>query len=248
MKQPEPIPAELLEASEDLHTDAMRATTSNLDELVERGRDRRATASIDLDEQADYQAKRRKSLHRNLKGAGAFAGLGVLPGLVSWLTSSNAEASMDVQAAQTAAALENLAIAVYGKAAALPFMAKIPDPAGSTVTTFVKKTVKQHTDHAGAFNAAVKKLGGKEQTGIDQVVMDKVVTPALTHAHRPAESRDVRRRSRARRRRRPTPPRPRRSPTPTCARSSPASWAWRTSTVRSCSPSVRCSRTTSPAR
>ena len=134
---------------------------------------------VDLDERADFQARRRKSLHRNLTGAGAFVGLGILPGLVSWLSSSKVEASMDVQAAQTAAALENLAIAVYGKAAALPFMAKIPDPAGSTVTAFVKSTVKQHTDHAGAFNAAVKKLGGKEQTGIDQVVMDKVVTPAL---------------------------------------------------------------------
>jgi rubrerythrin len=178
MKQPEPIPAELLEASEDLHTDTMRATTANLDDLVEQGHDRGAGA-IDLDEQAAFQERRRRSLHRNLAGAGAFAGLGVLPGLLSWLSSSKVSASMDVQAAQTAAALENLAIAVYGKAAALPFMAKVPDPAGATVTAFVKSTVKQHTDHAGAFNAAVKKLGGKEQTGIDQVVMDKVVTPAL---------------------------------------------------------------------
>ena len=36
MKQPEPIPAELLEASEDLHTDTMRDTTANLDDLVEQ--------------------------------------------------------------------------------------------------------------------------------------------------------------------------------------------------------------------
>jgi rubrerythrin len=86
---------------------------------------------------------------------------------------------MEVQAAQTAAALENLAVAVYKQAAALPFMAKIPDPAGKTVTAFVTKTIEQHTDHAGAFNAAAKKLGGKAQTDVDQVVMDKVVKPAL---------------------------------------------------------------------
>ena len=98
---------------------------------------------------------------------------------ISWLTSSAGSASMEVQAAQTAAALENLAVAVYKQAASLPFMAKIPDPAGATMTAFVTKTIEQHTDHAGAFNAAAKKLGGKAQTEVDQVVMDKVVKPAL---------------------------------------------------------------------
>ena len=50
---------------------------------------------------------------------------------------------------------------------------QIPDPAGATMTAFVTKTIEQHTDHAGAFNAAAKKLGGKAQTEVDQVVMDE---------------------------------------------------------------------------
>lgn len=86
---------------------------------------------------------------------------------------------MDVQAAQTAASLENLAIAVYKQAAELPSMKNIPEPAGSTVTAFVTKTVEQHTDHAKAFNAAAVRLGGEEQTEPDQVLLDTVVTPAL---------------------------------------------------------------------
>jgi rubrerythrin len=87
--------------------------------------------------------------------------------------------SQDVTAAQTAASLENLAIAVYEQAAALPFMKNIPEPAGSTVVAFVTKTVEQHTDHANAFNAAAVRLGGAAQTAPDQVLLDTVVTPTL---------------------------------------------------------------------
>jgi hypothetical protein len=86
---------------------------------------------------------------------------------------------MDVQAAQTAASLENLAVAVYNQAAQLPFMKNIPAPAGQTVTTFVTMTVQQHTEHGKAFNAAATRLGGKPQNQPDKTVLDSVVTPAL---------------------------------------------------------------------
>lgn len=179
--QPSDTPlGSLVEQSEDLHTDAMRTTRANLDDLVESGRDSATRRGLDPEVDAAFRTKRRGLFDdRLVAGGSALAGIGFVPGLVSWFTSAAAAGPMEAQAAQTAASLENLAVAVYKKAAGLPFMAKIPNPAGATVTTFVTKTIKQHTDHAGAFNAAAKKLGGKAQTGVDQVVMDKVVTPAL---------------------------------------------------------------------
>jgi rubrerythrin len=177
MKPPEPAIGSLIEQSEDLHSDAMRDTRSHMNDLVEHGRDLQEHRDPDAD--AAFQGLRRNLFAKRLGAGGALAGVGLMPGLISWLTSAAGSASMEVQAAQTAAALENLAVAVYKQAAALPFMAKIPDPAGKTVTAFVTKTIEQHTDHAGAFNAAAKKLGGKAQTDVDQVVMDKVVKPAL---------------------------------------------------------------------
>jgi hypothetical protein len=90
-----------------------------------------------------------------------------------------ADTSMDIQAGQTAASIENLAVKVYGVAAGLSFMKNIPAPAGPTVTVFVNQTIMQHTQHAQAFNAAVTTLGGKTQSGIDMPVYNGVVVPAL---------------------------------------------------------------------
>jgi hypothetical protein len=164
----------LIEESEDLHSDAMRTTRTGLADLVEQGRDRQVVA-VDPDEHAAYQNRRSSLLTKSLAGAG-LAGLGVTRFLAS--TASAAD-NMDVQAAQTAASLENLAVAVYKQASGLPFMMNIPDPAGKTVVAFVTKTIEQHTDHAKAFNAAATQLGGKAQEMPDKVVLDSVVTPAL---------------------------------------------------------------------
>jgi rubrerythrin len=165
----------LIEESEDLHSDAMRTTTVGLADLVEQGRDRRADGDIDRDEIVEYQTQRTSLLTKSLAGAGLVGvGLTRLLGAPAF-----AQSAPDVQAAQTAASLENLAIAVYNQAAGLPFMQNIPDPAGATVVAFVTKTVEQHTEHMKAFNAAAKQLGGAEQTKPDQVVFDSVVTPAL---------------------------------------------------------------------
>jgi len=165
----------LIEESEDLHSDAMRTTNAGLADLVEQGRDRRADGDIDPDEIVEYQSERSRLLTKSLAGAG-LAGIGLTRLLAS---PAFAQSAPDVQAAQTAASIENLAIAVYNQAAGLSFMKNIPDPAGATVVAFVTKTVEQHTEHMKAFNAAAKQLGGQEQTGPDQVVFDSVVTPAL---------------------------------------------------------------------
>ncbi|MEY2407255.1 MAG: hypothetical protein QOG39_2171 [Acidimicrobiaceae bacterium] len=169
----------LLEESSDLHADAMQTTSEATAELVEVGHERRARGGFDLEETAAYALRRRSMLSRSLKGIGALTGAAFAGQLFSALTSGAAAADMDVQAAQTAASIENLAIAVYTQAAGLSFMKNIPDPAGKTVVAFVTETIKQHTDHAKAFNAAAKQLGGKEQPDPDPVVMEKVVKPAL---------------------------------------------------------------------
>lgn len=168
----------------------MSTTRAGLADVVEYHHDRPPDEPEALDR---YRGLRRALLGRGLVGAGAIGSGGLVAGLLGWLASPAAAASrqsgggMDVQAAQTAASLENLAVAVYGTAAGLPFMKSIPDPAGSTVVAFVTMTVKQHTEHATAFNGAVAKLGGKQQTGVDQVVMDKVVTPALPTLRTPLD-------------------------------------------------------------
>jgi rubrerythrin len=186
----EPTPSEtfaLIEQSEDLHVDAMRATRTGLDEVVERGLARRAEGGYDPEEVAAFQARREQNVTRKVLGMVGLAGTAFGAGLARFLSVPASAAGEDVAAGQTAAALENLAIAVYGKAAELPFMQNIPEPAGSTVVSFVTTTVSQHADHAKAFNAAVKKLGGKEQTNIDQVAYDELVEPTLPTLKAPVD-------------------------------------------------------------
>jgi hypothetical protein len=177
----------LLEESKDLHADAMQTTKSATADLVEVGQERRAAGGFDLDETLAWATRRRGMLSRSLKGMGVLTGGLFAGGLFSALTSPAGAADMDVQAAQTAASIENLAVAVYKQAAGLPFMQNIPDPAGKTVVAFVTETIKQHTEHGAAFNAAAKKLGGKEQTNPDPVVMEKVVKPALPTLRTPLD-------------------------------------------------------------
>jgi hypothetical protein len=72
---------------------------------------------------------------------------------------------MDTQILQTAAALENLAVATYGVALTLPFIGG--SSANGVVKTFVQMTKAQHADHAKGFNAALKGLGSPEQHAPD---------------------------------------------------------------------------------
>ena len=73
-----------------------------------------------------------------------------------------------MQVLQTAASIENLAVATYKTALTLPY---IGDRAANPVMTkFAQVTIGQHAQHADAFNAAVKSLGGKAQTKPDPAV------------------------------------------------------------------------------
>jgi hypothetical protein len=85
---------------------------------------------------------------------------------------------------QTAASIENLAVAAYTTALTLPFIGG--DQANAVVKAFVQTTKSQHEDHALAFNAVVTRLGGTAQTKPDPVLLDVVNTaaPGLTDAVR----------------------------------------------------------------
>ncbi|MDB5114393.1 MAG: hypothetical protein JWL78_1463 [Chloroflexi bacterium] len=177
----EPRMTDLMEESQDLHSTAMRLTDQAVDEIVETGRERRARGEI---ETAD--PGRRTFLRRSLLAAGVVGGGALGASMFSrMMTTAYAASSADVMMLQTAASIENLAVAVYTKAAGLP-----PTVSGASIPTvkaFVVMTIKQHTDHANAFNAAAMQLGGVAQPKIDQVVYDAVVTPALGKIKGPAD-------------------------------------------------------------
>jgi len=172
----------LIEESQDLHSDAMPTTRTSLDELVERGHESgsAAAAGEPTDRPADESARRR-ALLGGLPKSGVLAAAGLGTAMVA-LVSQPAFASkaMDVQMLQTAAAIENIAVATYGVALGLDFIGGAS--ANPVVKAFVTKTKDQHTEHAAAFNAAVTRLGGKAQNQPDPVLLAVVdrAKPTLT--------------------------------------------------------------------
>lgn len=172
---------ELLEHSDDIQADAMRASHEQLREIVEVGQERRAHGGIDAEESMAFTAHRSALLRGGLLSAGAAAGLGAAILALSE-SPAFAGAPSDVQILQTAAAIENLAVATYGVALTLPFIGGAS--ANGVVKAFVTKTRGQHIDHAMAFNAAIKALGGKMQKKPDPVLLKVVdkAKPTLTSA------------------------------------------------------------------
>ncbi len=164
----------LIEASRDAHSDAMRETHETLQEMVEGASDPRPEADPALDRQ------RRELVRRGVQGGKALAATGLGAGLLAIMARpAFADQTADVQMLQTAASIENLAISVYTAALSLPFTGSLPE----LMKTFVTTTRSQHMDHVGAFNAAVKTLGGKEQTQVDPVLQQTVnqAKPNLTN-------------------------------------------------------------------
>jgi hypothetical protein len=154
--------SELLEESEDLQADALRPTHDTLDELVElnhsaRDEDRAANVA--------FHEEHQRSLHSSL-GATTILGAAGGVALVGVLASAAAAASSsDVQLLQTAASIENLAVSTYKTALTLPYIGG--SGADPVITKFAQVTMGQHVQHADAFNAAAKHLGGKAQNKPD---------------------------------------------------------------------------------
>ncbi len=158
--------AELLDESQDLQSDAMRSTDENLANLVEIGHDP-ATIEAGSDPVTNqaFAADHRRSLQHSLGGAAVLgvAGGGLLLGLLA--SPAFASSSPTVQMLQTAASIENLAVATYKTALTLPYIGG--SAANPVVTAFAKTTMAQHTQHGDAFNAALKHMGAKAQSKPD---------------------------------------------------------------------------------
>jgi hypothetical protein len=172
---------ELIEQSEDVQADAMRATREPLAELTEQGLERRAHGGEDLDETRHFQTQRNQLLRTGRFSGGLLAAAGFGAALIA-LTDSPAWAdkSSDVQMLQTAASIENLAVATYATALTLPFIGGAT--ANPVIKAFAMKTKDQHQQHADAFNAAVTTLGGKVQKNPDPALLTVVnnAKPTLT--------------------------------------------------------------------
>jgi Ferritin-like domain len=169
---------DLLEQSQDLHSDAMTTTRSSLDELVDLGHDERRDGV-----EVEPEDERRHALVGALPTRGILAAAGLGTAMVALLARpAFADKTMDVQMLQTAASIENLAVATYGAALSLDFIggaSAIP-----VVKTFVEKTRDQHKEHGDAFNAASTRLGGTKQDQADPVLLEVVnnAKPGLTSA------------------------------------------------------------------
>jgi hypothetical protein len=165
--------SELLEESQDLQADALRPTHEALDELVEVSH---SSHHDDVISNHAFHEEQQRSLRSSIGSTtllGAAGGLALVGVLAS---SAGATSSADVQLLQTAASIENLAVATYKTALTLPYIGG--SAANPVVTKFAQVTMGQHAQHADAFNAAAKQMGGKTQTKPDPAfvpVVDKAV-------------------------------------------------------------------------
>jgi hypothetical protein len=154
--------SELLEESQDLQADALRPTKDALDELVEL---RHASPETDESANVAFHHEHTRSLASSIGGAtllGAAGGAALVGVLAS---AASAAKSSDIQILQTAASIENLAVATYKTALTLPYIGGAT--ANGVVTKFAQVTMAQHAQHAAAFNSAAKHLGGKAQNKPD---------------------------------------------------------------------------------
>ena len=102
---------ELVEESEDLQSDALRNARPALDETVDLAHER---GRHDLDESRRFAHESRGLISRGVMGGGALAAAGFGGALLTLMARpAFADQSMDVQMLQTAASIENLAVATY---------------------------------------------------------------------------------------------------------------------------------------
>jgi hypothetical protein len=154
--------SELLEESQDLQADALRPTRDALDEIVETAQ---GSGNDDVEGNRAFHTTHRAALSSSFAKApllGAVGGAALVGVLAS---SAAAAASTDVQILQTAASIENLAVATYKTALTLPYIGG--SAANPVVTKFAQVTMGQHVQHGDAFNAAARSLGGKTQSKPD---------------------------------------------------------------------------------
>ncbi len=178
---------DLTEESQDLQADAMRDSRRLLPDLRELGRSRKGRP-VDLDKVRAFNSERRRVLRNGGMGMGALAAKGLigtafgttLASIVA--TPASAQADPDVSILQTAASLENLAVAAYGAALELPFLAPDAGPAAPVLNAFAMTTMEQHAEHGAGFNAQAEALGGEPQDQPNPEFLPAVEEAMLTDA------------------------------------------------------------------
>jgi len=151
---------ELMEESQDLHTDAMAVGRTTLPDLADLASDRRrAGYRADSKTVAEFERDRQQMIHRVAMAVGGVFGVGAVSYAFS-STASAADGDIDVMQLQTAVSLELLAVATYEAALTLPFI-KDGNP---VIVKFAETTMSQHDEHRQAFSAQTKVLGGTDQT------------------------------------------------------------------------------------
>ena len=154
----EPRLRDLLEESQDLHTDAMRHLPPVLSDLADVRADS-VRSGFEIEPYAAETRNRRTLLQTlGLRPTVAAGAIGVALAAIAARPAA-ALGSMDVQMLQTASSLETLAVATYKAALTLPFIAN----GNGVVKAFAETTMQQHAEHLAAFQAMTKALGGTPQ-------------------------------------------------------------------------------------
>jgi hypothetical protein len=171
---------QLIEESQDLHTDAMVVAQRTLPDLADYAADKRRNGVITDPSVVEEFERARAGLGRRLAMAvGGVFGIGVVSSAFARSVSA-ADGDIDVMQLQTAVSLELLAVATYGAALTLPFI-KDGNP---VIVKFAETTMSQHDEHRDAFSAQTKTLGGTDQTAtnpkytpIVEAAKPKLATP-----------------------------------------------------------------------
>ncbi len=169
----------LIEESQDTHADSVRAAREALEDMVDLGRQARAGASVDVDENRAFAGENRRRLTATaVRAGGVLAATGVVAAIADFIGSpAFASSGTDVQVLQTASSIEVLAVSTYKTALTLPYIGG--SAANPVIKAFATTTMGQHADHLAAFQATTTALGGQKQTKPDPVVVP-VVAKAVT--------------------------------------------------------------------
>jgi rubrerythrin len=177
----EPELIELMEQSKDIHSDAMRRTRGDINDLINNVAPATERPKERKEEAAEFTKKRSEILGAASNGLGILGVTGLGAAMLALFSKpAFASSNTDIQILQTAASIENLAVATYQTALTLPFIGG--SNANPVVKAFAQTTMKQHQEHAQAFNAAITALGGKQQNNPDPVLLKVVESakPSLT--------------------------------------------------------------------
>ncbi|MCL4423280.1 MAG: ferritin-like domain-containing protein [Actinobacteria bacterium] len=158
--------SQLMEESQDIQSDSMKASRLALHEMVDAGLERKESGDEDPARNAAFAARRSGLLRIGMFGVGALAAAGFGAALAALSESQAfAQSATDVQVLQTQASIEVIAISTYKTALTLPFIGG--SSANPVVKAFAQTTMAQHEEHLKAFNASVLALGGKAQNSPD---------------------------------------------------------------------------------